>query len=137
MTKYGSAFSGTDARKQAPGEYHNAALRRYTNLFDLTVDGSTSEALKIADIGPGFVMHSILIDTDVDCSARTFAIGISGSTAKYSAAATAPNATQQVRYPKMSLGVTPSTAREEILLTPSGAIPATGSLRVTIIGSHI
>lgn len=136
MTKYGSAFSGTDDLHRASGASHNAAMRAYKNVIDLTVDGGTAEAIKIADIGPGVVHHSYTIESDVDLSGKTFKIGTADDDDKYGTAVAGPNATVQVRYPLQARGIDVTTEREEIFLTPNGALGALGSIRTTVIACH-
>jgi hypothetical protein len=136
MTKYGSQFSATDAYKKADGRSHNAALRRYTNVFALAAEGGTTEALKVCDLGAGSVIHEIIVDTDANLSTINLSFGTAAAAAKYSAAAAGPNATQQRRFPLLSLGVTPNLEREEVLMTPALALPGAGTIRVTVIASH-
>lgn len=134
--KYGTAFSGTDDLARASGTSHNAANRAYKNQFDLATQGGTAEALKIADIGPGCVVDSIRIETDANLSGVNFKIGTTTDDDKYGTAAAGPNATVQIRYPLLSLGLAATTEREEIVLTPSAAIASSGSIRTTVFASH-
>lgn len=136
MTKYGSQFSATDANKKADGRVQNAALRRYTNTFNLAVDGGTTEDLKICDLAAGSVVAWIEVETDANLSTINLAFGIAGTTGKYGASAAGPNATSQRRLPPVSLGVTAPTVREEIIMTPNLALPSSGNLRVTVYASH-
>lgn len=134
--KYGTAFSGTDDLARASGTSHNAAKRGYKNYFDLAAQGGTAEALKIADVGPGCVIDEIRIETDANLSGVTFKIGTATDDDKYGTAVAGPNATVQIRYPLLALKLDATTEREEIILTPSGALPGAGGIRTTVTASH-
>lgn len=132
MTKFGSQFSSTDPLKKADGRTHDAGVRAFENLFDLTVDGSTNQALKIAEIQPGVHVQTITLDTDQNLSAINFTIGTAAVPAKYGVSTAGPNATQKTIYVPLSLGLTCTTDNEEIFLYPSANMPAVGSLRTRI-----
>lgn len=134
--KYGTQFSGTDPLKVASGASHNTALRAYKNLVDLTVDGGTAEAIKVARVGKGCVMDHFVIESSQNLSALTFTIGTEADPDKYGTAVAGPNATAQVRYPLIGVGIAETTEAEDIILTPSGAMPSAGSLRVTTFATH-
>ena len=132
MTKYGSQFSATDLLKKAPGESHDAGVRSFKNSFDLTVDGGGVEPMKIADLPPGCVVESILVDSDQNLSGINFIVGTVDTTNKYATSSAGPNVTQKTFYPPLNLRLTATTGREEIFLTPSGNMPSTGTLHVRI-----
>lgn len=136
MTKYGNQFSGTDENKKASGIFHNSSARHYDNMFALATDGGSAEALKIADIGPGTVLEELVIDTDANLSGVTFKIGTAADDDKYGTAVAGPNATVQRRQVLLAVQQVATTTREEILLTPSGAIPGAGTITTRLIGSH-
>jgi hypothetical protein len=136
MTKFGSAYSETDPLKLAPGESVNAGSRHHKNVFDLAVDGGTSEPLKMANIGPGNVPDRFVIETGANLSAINFTIGTPADPDKYGTAVAGPNATVQVRYPLLALGVTPTDVGEEIILTPSGNLPSSGLIKTNVVTSH-
>lgn len=136
MTKYGSQFSGTDDLHRASGVVQNAAARLYKNYFDLTTEGGTAEALKIADVGFGCCIDEIRIETGANLSGVNFTIGTADDVDKYGTAVAGPNATTQIRYPLLALGLDVTTEREEIFLYPSGALGSTGAIRTTVVASH-
>lgn len=136
MTKYGSAYSGTDDKFLSPGQSVNAAMRAHMNVFNLAVDGGTSEPLKLAYIGPGNVPIHFVIETGANLSGVNFTIGTPADPDKYGTAVAGPNATTQVRYPLLALGVTPTSEGEEIILTPSGNLPSSGTIRTNVVTSH-
>lgn len=134
--KYGSEFSASDERVRASGTSHNAAQRGYANLFALATQGGTAEALQIAAIGPGSVLDEVRIETDANLSTITFKIGTATDDDKYGTAVAGPNATVQIRYPLIGLGLTPTTERETILLTPSAVLPGAGTIRTKVTATH-
>ena len=134
--KYGTQFSGTDSGKRASGIVHNAARRSHANLFALATDGGTAEALQVAVIGPGNMIKEIVIETDANLSGITFQVGTVEDPDKYGTAVAGPNATAQRRYPPLSLGLNASEGQEYIILTPSAALPAVGTIRTDIVTSH-
>lgn len=136
MTKYGSAFSNADDLKRAPGTTVDAAIRRHRNVFDLAVDGGTSEALKIAHLREGVVIEGIKMHTGANLSAINFSAGNATAAAKYAAAQAGPNAvTKELQLTVTSLDDDPLTAPEEVLLTPSGNLPGAGTLVVDVFVS--
>jgi hypothetical protein len=134
MTKFGSQFSATDPLKKADGRTHDAGLRGFKNLFDLTVDGGTNQPLKIAEVQPGVNIESVLIESTQDLSGINFTIGTADTPAKYGVSTAGPNATQKVVYVPMANGLSCTTANEEIFLFPSANMPAVGSLRTRLHG---
>lgn len=75
-----------------------------------------------------------IISTSADLSAASLAIGNSGSSAKYKAAATLPNAsTVFVPFKSTALDDGPLTAREELIGTISGATIPAGTLVIGIV----
>ncbi|WP_343609359.1 hypothetical protein [Novosphingobium sp.] len=129
MTKFGSQFSSTDPLKKADGRSHDAGVRSFENVFDLTVDGGTNQALKIAEIQPGVHAQTVTLDTDQNLSAINFTVGTADTPAKYGASTAGPNATQKTIYVPLSLGLGCTTVNEEIFLYPSANMPAAGSLK--------
>jgi hypothetical protein len=134
--KYGSAFSNADDLKRAPGTTVDAGIRRHRNVFDLSVDGGTSEALKIGHLREGTVISSIKMHTGANLSAINFSAGNASATAKYAAAQAGPNAvTKELQLTITALDDDPLTAPEEVLLTPSGNLPSAGTLVVDLFVS--
>lgn len=135
--KYGSQFSGTDTLKQAAGQSHNAAVRGYANTFDLAVDGNTAEPLKIAALGFGSVVKKVEIESAANLSALTFQVGTVADPDKYGVATAGPaaNAVKTI-YPPLALLLTDNDEAEDIILTPSAAIPNAGLVRVTLYATH-
>ncbi len=131
MTKYGSQFSAIDPLKKANGSSHASPSKVFKNKFALATEGGTAEPLKIAAIGPGHVLDELKIETDANLSALTFTLGTPASPAKYKAAFAGPNATALTIQPLIGLDLEASTVAEELILTPSGAIPGAGSIRTT------
>ena len=133
--KYGNAFDA-EGKRRAPGTSHNAAKRGYANFFALATDGGTAEALMAGQIGVGCVLDSVTIETDANLSGVTFTIGTPDDPDKYGVAVAGPNAAVQTRYPPLSTKLEPTTGAEDIILTPSAAVPNAGNLRVKIAATH-
>lgn len=132
MAKYGYQFSSSDPLKKADGRSHNAGVRSFENVFDLTVDGGTAQPLKVAEIGPGVHVHSLFIDTDQNLSGLNFTLGTASAPAKYGASTAGPNATQKIVYAPLSTMLNCTDLVEEVWLTPSGNMPNAGTLRVRL-----
>lgn len=132
MTKFGSIFSATDTLKKAPGEVHDAGVRTFKNSFDLTVDGGTSEPMKVADLPPGCVVEAITIRSDQNLSGINFTLGTAATANKYMIASAGPNASAATYYPPLALALTATTDREELFVTPSGNMPNVGTMTVRI-----
>lgn len=75
-----------------------------------------------------------LISTSVTTGSATVALGITGSTAKYKAAAAVTATTAaQIAIPHAALLATPLTAAENVFVTTaSAALPASGSMTVML-----
>jgi len=136
MTKYGSAFSATDPLRLAPGTSHNAKRYSHCNFINLVTDGGTTEDIKIAQIGPANQIEEIWIEASGNLSTINFQIGTPSNPSKYGPAAAGPNATRQVRLPPITLGIALTTETEEIIITPSGALPSTGTIKTNVVTSH-
>lgn len=132
MTKYGSQFSATDQLKKANGTSHNSPAKIFKNKFALETDGGTAEPLVIAKVGPGHVFDELKIETDANLAAINFTVGTAAAPAKYKAAIAGPNATTLVLQPLLALTLEASTEAEEIILTPSAALPGAGTIRTTL-----
>lgn len=135
---YGNNFSATDARKMADGRGHDAACRLFSNNVDLAVEGGgTTDTLIAGQLREGCKVTIIEITCSTNASGITFGVGIAGAATKYGAAVTGPaaGATVRVAIPAAAKYAY-TTAPEEIILTPSGALPATGILGCDIIASH-
>lgn len=131
MTKYGSQFSATDPLKYANGSSHNSPSKVHKNKFALATDGGTAEPLKIGVLGPGHVFDELKIETDANLSGVTFTLGTPADPDKYKTATAGPNAVTVVWQPLLALDLEASTIAEDLILTPSGAIPGAGSIRTT------
>lgn len=80
----------------------------------------------------GATVVGAMISTSVTTGSATIALGITGSTAKYkAAAAVTATAAAAVAIPHAGLLATALTAEEEVLVTSaSAALPASGTLTV-------
>ncbi len=82
----------------------------------------------------GAVVVGGTISTSVTTGSATVAIGITGSTAKYkAAAAVTATASAELAIPHAAFLATPLTAAEDVFVTTaSAALPASGTLRVVL-----
>jgi hypothetical protein len=135
---YGDAFKA-DKSRYASGTSHDAANRRYRNKVSLASEGGgTANTLLAAKVREGSCIDSVSLASDVNLSGLTFTVGTVASPAKYAAAQAGPAAGATVRFaiiPAM-LAMEPLTALEEIILTPSGALPAAGLMVASVVASH-
>lgn len=136
---YGSNWSATDPLTNAPGSTHDAPLRTYRNVFNFADSGvgGTTNPLRIARLREGSHLEAVHIQSDQNLSGVNISGGITGDTAKYVAAAAGPNATFQRMLVKLAaLDDDAIGAMEEIILTPSGNWPASGTLVTWVHASH-
>jgi hypothetical protein len=129
--EYGSAYSATDATALAAGSLVDAGLRRHRNVFNFADAGvgGTATPLRLARPSAGTALAMVFLQSDVNASGINLSIGTAGEAAKYSAAAAGPNATRTQPIIKIGALDDPALASaEEILLTPSGNWPSTGTL---------
>lgn len=134
---YGNQF-GSDRAKLAQGASHDAAVRRHSNSVDLAVEGGgTADTLIAARLREGCSVCAIDISCTTNASGITFGVGTAAAATKYGAAVTGPaaGATVRVAIPVAVLDDI-LTANEEIILTPSGNLPATGILVASVYASH-
>lgn len=82
----------------------------------------------------GAVVVGGVISTSVTTGSATVAIGVTGSTAKYkAAAAVTATATAEIAIPHAAFMATGLTAAENVFVTTaSAALPASGTLRVCL-----
>lgn len=135
MTKYGSAFSATDNLKKAPGQSHDAGLRQFCNYFDLAVDGGTTETLLIAELPPGVVYDSCKLTSGANLSTINFTIGDGTTANRFGASTAGPNAGTVTIEGAITLKLDPLTAKTQVFLTPSLALPSAGALRTKVYAS--
>lgn len=136
-TIYGDNFSSSDGLKKAPGTRHNSAVRRFGNSVDLAVEGGgNTDTLKVADLPAGFVFDEIKISSTANCSGINFTLGTAADPDKYMTTTAGPNATTlgNLGLPAMRQ-MAALTEGEEVFLTPSGNLPASGTIQVDIYGS--
>lgn len=130
---YGKNFSATDGLKKASGSSHDAGIRRFSNSVDLAVEGGGGTNALLIGVKPrGTVFDSATIASTANISALNFTIGTAADPDKYQTTIAGPNA---VVKPNLGLPAmraeAPSTEDEEIFLTPSGNLPASGILEAS------
>ncbi len=128
----GSAYSTTDELAKAPGSSVDAGVRGFRNTFnfaDAGVGGTTNPIL-LARVPRGATVDAIRLSSSVDASGINVIVGKTGSTNKYVTTTAGPAAGVTKRFDIVvaRLADDPLTDMEEIIMTPSGNWPATGTL---------
>jgi hypothetical protein len=126
---YGTAFSGTDRSKLAPGTSHDAGIRRHRNSVSLATEGGgTQNSLIIGKVREGNCIDHFRVSSDVDLSGRQFTIGVDGAPAKYCAAFAGPAANTTVVPPVVTaqLAADALATPDTIKLFPAAALPGAG-----------
>lgn len=129
-------YDGTLPSTRTPGDVVGANVRRMRAKIDLSLatfaNGDTVSLGKLPQ-GARFAYGMLTASATMGASA-TIAIGVSGTAAKYRAAAVHTTVDQPVLFGKAAVvGSAALTAEEEILLTIAVAdLPASGTLVVDI-----
>lgn len=134
---YGNNFSATALLALASGITHDAGIRRFGNSVDLAVEGGgNQDDLKVCVKPRGSVFDSITIASDANLSGINFTVGTEADPDKYMTATAGPNAAVKANLglPAMRAETAPSES-EEIFIFPSGNLPATGTLEVSLYAS--
>jgi hypothetical protein len=137
-TFYGSTIGGTvrDAGATRPfdvphGSLVNAKLRCTTEIITFASQASGSDfPVAVLPIGATFAGIELCLDTS--SGSATLAFGVSGSTAKFAAAAALTATDTPTKRGKASaMDDVPATAEQVVLLTTGGAaLPSSGVLVV-------
>ena len=128
-----SAGLGTVPSSNVNGGVIGGRVRRYRAAITLASQ-ATTDTIVIGRVPAGSVFAYGVINTDTSLSTSTVAIGATGATGKYRAAAvfTATN-TPTVFGPAAAAFAAPLTADEEVFITIAvAALPAAGNLVVDL-----
>lgn len=132
----GTQFS-TDPGNMAQGTMHDAAVRRFGNDFDLAVaGGGTTNTPVVAKLPSGVVPVSCEVSCTTNASGINFTLGTVADPDKYATAFAGPAANATVR-----VAILPAMLKtileepETIILTPSGNMPANGTLVASFFAS--
>jgi hypothetical protein len=128
-----SAGLGTVPSSNVNGGVIGGRVRRYRAAITLASQ-ATTDTIVIGRVPAGSVFAYGVINTDTSLSTSTVAIGVTGATGKYRAAAvfTATN-TPTVFGPAAAAFAAPLTADEEVFITIAvAALPAAGNLVVDL-----
>lgn len=136
---YGN-YNPTVANEFASGKMVDAGVRAFTKIFDLAADedaaGGTSNRLHVGRIVRGSVIQAeFKVATGANLSAINLSLGTGGSAADHMAATAGPNnttASYSILPAKQGVALTEDT---DLYLTPSGNLPSTGRIVVTIYAS--
>lgn len=97
----------------------------------ITLASQAAGTIDLFTIPEDAVVKSFEITSSASLGSATIAIGISGDTAKYKAAATFTTANVPTKAGKADALMTPLTASEDVILTTAtAALPASGTLHV-------
>lgn len=128
-----NAFSVNPPVKSSPGE-HGGMVRSLTD----TVTYATQTTSDTIVIGGGYLpvgarVLEVLMTTSVTTGSATLALGITGTVAKYKAAAAVTTANVPQIYGVAAALNVPLTTQEQLFLTIAGAsLPASGTLVVSV-----
>jgi hypothetical protein len=128
-----SAGLGTVPSSNVNGGVIGGRVRRYRAAITLASQ-ATADTIVIGRVPAGSVFAYGVINSDTSLSTSTVAIGATGATGKYRAAAvfTATN-TPTVFGPAAAAFAAPLTADEEVFITIAvAALPASGNLVVDL-----
>ncbi len=135
---YGTAFSGTDPSKLAPGTSHDAGVRRHRNTVSLATEGGgTTNSLIIGKVREGNCVEGVALASDVALSGVNFTVGTDAEPAKYVASVAGPGAgaTLRMTIKVAQLAMDPLEKPETIKLFPSAALPASGLIVASVFTS--
>lgn len=143
MAAYLSTELGSTANQtSAPVGYKPSAtvyqgrLKRLRGTFTYNSQ-STSDTLVIGDLPAGATFAYGVLNTDTSSGSTTLAIGTSGSTAKYKAAAAFTSTDTPTFFGKAAVAAaSPLTTSETLIITLAAATaPSSGSLVVDVFYS--
>lgn len=139
-SSYGAAFDPTTPSKLASGTTHDAAVRRFRNVFNLATNGGggTQNSLKIAHLREGTALCAVELSSSVSLTGVNFTVGTLANPTKYAVALAGPAAGATVRFPILpaALAADALSAPEEIFLFPSANTPGAGTVVAQGFASH-
>ncbi|WP_225205086.1 hypothetical protein [Novosphingobium huizhouense] len=128
----GSAYNSADALAKTPGTSVDAGVRRFRNVFNLADAGvgGTTNPLIMAIVPTGSVPMGARATCSVSLAGINLQVGIAGNVAKYATAQAGAAADTIKRFDikATALAADPLTGAETVILTPSAAWPAAGTL---------
>lgn len=135
-TLYASEANGylnTTPPALANGAVHEARVRRYRAKITLASQ-TTSDTIVLARVPQGSAFAYGVLNTTDSLGTSTIAIGITGTTGKYRAAATFTTTNTPTLFgPAAAAAADPLTAAETIFITIAVAnLPASGTLVVDL-----
>lgn len=135
-TLYSAEMTGVDSnpmtKPAAPNGYF-AREKRFRATIPLASQ-ATTDTVVLADIPAGMVFAGGYLTTDTSLGTATIAVGISGTTAKYKAAATFTATDTPTAFGMASaISMSPLAASERIILTiGTAALPSSGTLVIDL-----
>lgn len=130
-TVYGALLAGVGAGTgNADGGRVGGRVRVHTEVITMAAQ-ATSNTIPVAYAKTGWSFLFGIVTASATLGSSTIAIGISGSTAKYKAAATFTSADTPTLFGKAA-AMTKLTADETLFITiAAAALPGAGTLTVT------
>lgn len=125
-------------RGMSDGRVYNATLKRFRATITLASQ-TTSDTIVIADVPAGYAFAFGMHNTDTSLGSTTVAIGITGTVAKYKAAATFTATDTPTIFGKaVPAGAAALSANEVIFITLAAATaPSSGTYVVDLYFSTI
>jgi hypothetical protein len=117
----------------ASGAVHNARMRRFRAKITLASQG-TSDTIVLARVPKGMAFAYGVLNSSVSLGTSTIAIGITGTTDKYRAAATFTATDTPTLFGKVAAAAAdPLNSDETIFITiGTAALPSSGTLVVDL-----
>lgn len=123
--------SGTPAPGTAP-----ATVRSYIETVAMTTQ-TTGDIIYVARLPKGSIFLYGVLQTDTSTGSATIALGISGSTAKYKAAAAFTATDTPTFFGKAAATGVALTQDDDILITIAAAsLPSTGNLTIEFVYAY-
>jgi hypothetical protein len=137
MATSGQEYAKIALNQKSDASLSGGAIRVLSDTitFGAEVSGSTYTLGGIT-LPVGAVVHGLLFNTDTSTGSTTFSVGITGTTAKYTAlAALTSTDTPTWRGKKSAIGVALTAAEQLIVTTAAATAPASGTMQVTVLYS--
>ena len=141
-TYYSAELTGIDSNpivKPNAISGYNAHLKRFRATVTYNTQ-TTSDIIHVARFPAGTVFAFGIANTSVSTSTATIAVGITGTTGKYLAAAAMTTANQPILFVSETAAdeaLTPYTAEEQVFITiGTASLPASGTLVLDFFVSH-
>ena len=136
MTAYNATRMAEIAAGTLPEVRHVFGRMKVFNEKVTLAAQASGDTINVARLPAGFVpLYGVLV-TDTSLGTATIAVGVSGNTAKYRAAAVFTATDTPTPFGKTAALGEPLASEETVFLTVgTAALPASGTLRVMFVGT--